>query len=199
MSLSTRDQRALLLLGAAVIVAGLVYRFGLPNAAPTVVAPTGDPVSLAEKRLARLREVAATVQAKEQIFKQVSADLATREKGILNAETAAQAQAELLQLVRRLGAAEAPPVDIRGTELNAIRPLGDAYGEASVTVQIDCRIDQLVNLLAALQAQPEFVATREMRVLSSNAKDKTVNTRLTISGVVPRRLVPQKSKNGGGL
>ena len=199
MSLSTRDQRALLLLGAAVIVAGLVYRFGLPSAAPTVVAPTGDPVSLAEKRLARLREVAATVQAKEQIFKQVSADLATREKGILNAETAAQAQAQLLQLVRRLGAAEAPPVDIRGTELNAIRPLGDAYGEASVTVQIDCRIDQLVNLLAALQAQPEFVATREMRVLSSNAKDKTVNTRLTISGVVPRRLVPQKSKNGGGL
>ena len=199
MSLSTRDQRALLLLGAAVIVAGLVYRFGLPNAAPTVVAPTGDPVSLAEKRLARLREVAATVQAKEQIFKQVSADLATREKGILNAETAAQAQAQLLQLVRRLGAAEAPPVDIRGTELNAIRPLGDAYGEASVTVQIDCRIDQLVNLLAALQAQPEFVATREMRVLSSNAKDKTVNTRLTISGVVPRRLVPQKPKNGGGL
>jgi hypothetical protein len=116
---------------------------------------------------------------------------------MLSAETGAQAQALLLQLIRKLGAAETPPVDIRGTELNPIRPLGDAYGEASVTVQIDCKIDQLVNLLAALQAQPELVATRELRLLSSNAKEKTVSARLTVSGVVPRRLVPAKPKTGG--
>ena len=181
MTLSPRDRRALALLAAAAVIAVVVYRFGLPSATPAVVGPSGDPVTLAEKRLARLRDVAATVPAKEQILKQVSADLAVREKGMFSAETAAQAQAQLLQLVRRLGAAEAPPVDIRGTELNVIHPLGDAYGEASVTVQIDCRIDQLVNLMAALQAQPELVATREMRVLSSNAKEKTVNARLTIS------------------
>jgi len=195
--MSTRDKRALALLGAAALVAGLIYRFGSPAGSSAVVAPAGNPVTLAETRLARLREVAATVPAKEQILKQVSADLALREKGMLNAETAAQAQAQLLQLIRRLGAAETPPVEIRGTELNAIRPLGDSYGEASVAVQIDCRIDQLVNLLAALQAQPELVATRELRVLSSNAKEKTVGVRLTISGVVPRRLVPAKSKAGG--
>ena len=197
MTLSIRDQRALVLLGAAIGIAGLIYRFGPSGGSPSVVAPTGDPVSLAEKKLARLRDIAATVPAKEAIFKQVSGDLATREKGVLNSDTAAQAQAQLLQLVRRLGAAESPPVDIRGTELNAIRPLGDAYGEASVTVQIDCRIDQLVNVMAAIEAQPELVATRELRVLSSNAKEKTVSTRLTVSGVVPRRLVPEKSKTGG--
>jgi hypothetical protein len=197
MSLSTRDQRALALLGAAAIIAGLVYRFGPSGSTPAVVAPVGNPVTLAETRLAHLREVAATVPAKEAIFKKVSADLALREKGMLNVDTAAQAQAELLQLIRRLGAAEAPPVDIRATELNGIRPLGDAYGEASVSVQIDCRIDQLVNLMAALQAQPELVATREMRILSSNAKEKTVSVRLTISGVVPHRLVPEKPKSGG--
>jgi hypothetical protein len=162
-----------------------------------VVAASGDPVALAEARLGRLREIAATVPAKEEILKRVSADLTLREKGMLNADTAAQAQAQLLQLIRRLAAGEAPPVDIRATELNAIHALGDSYGEASVSVQIDCRIDQLVNLLAELQAQPELVATREMRVLSSNAKEKTVSVRLTISGVVPRRLVPEKPKSGG--
>lgn len=197
--LPARDRRALALLGAALLVAGLVYRFGSTDSSSAVVAPAGNSVTLAEARLARLREIAATVPAKEQILKQVSADLAVREKGLLDAATAAQAQAKLLQLVRGLGAAETPPVEIRSTELNAIRPLGDAYGEASVSVQIDCRIDQLVNLLAALQAQPELVATREMRVLSSNAKEKTVNVRLTISGVVPRRLVPEKSKSGGNV
>jgi Type II secretion system (T2SS), protein M subtype b len=198
-TLSARDRRALGLLAAAVLMAAAAYRFAAPDATAAVVAPSGNPVTPAETRLARLRDTAATVPAKEEILKQVSTDLAQREKGVLNAETAAQAQAQLLQLVRRLGAAEAPPVDIRGTELNAIRPLGDAYGEASVSVQIDCRIDQLVNLMAALQAQPELVATRETRVLSSNAKDKTVSARLTISGVVPRRLVPEKPKTGGAF
>lgn len=197
MSVSTRDKRALALLAAAAIIAALVYRFGLPAGGSAVVVPAGNPVALAETRLARLRDIAATVPAKEAILKQVSADLAVREKGMLSAETAAQAQAQLLQLIRKLGAAEMPPVEIRGTELNPVRPLGDAYGEASVTVQIDCKIDQLVNLLAALQAQPELVATREMRVLSSNAKEKTVSARLTVSGVVPRRLVPAKPKTGG--
>jgi hypothetical protein len=196
MNLQARDRRALALLAVAAIL-GLAYRFWPADAKTAVVAPTGNPVTLAETRLARLRETAATVPAKEQILKTVSADLAVREKGILTAETAAQAQAQLLQLVRRLGAAENPPIEIRGTELNVIRPLGDSYGEASVSVQVDCRIDQLVNLMAAAQAQPELVATRDLRILSSNAKEKTVAVRLTVSGVVPRRLVPEKSKTGG--
>src|SRR5258708_1515288 len=196
MTLQRRDRRALALLAVAAIF-GLAYRFWRADAGPAVVAPVGNPVTLAETRLARLRETAATVPAKEEILRKVSADVAVREKGMLTGETAAQAQAQLLQLVRRVGAAENPPVEIRGTELNVIRPLGDAYGEASVSVQIDCRIDQLVNLMAAVQAQPELVATRDLRILSSNAKEKTVAVRLTVSGVVPRRLVPEKPKTGG--
>jgi hypothetical protein len=136
------------------------------------------------------------------VFKKVSAELATREKGIIRADTAAQAQAQVIQIIRRLGAAENPPIDIRSTELTPVRPFGDSYGEASVAVQIECRIDQLVNLLAALQSEPELVATSDLRVLSSNAKEKTVAVRLAVSGVVPRRLVPEKSqaskKAGGG-
>ena len=197
MTLQNRDRRALALLAVAGLVWVLAYSFWPADATPSIVAPAGDPVTLAETRLAKLRETAATVPAKEDILKQVSADLAVSEKGMIAAETAPQAQAQLLQIVRRLGAAETPPVDIRGTELNVIRPLGDAYGEASVSVQIDCRIDQLVNLMAAVQSQPELIATHDLRVLSSNAKEKTVSVRLTVSGVVPRRLVPQKPKTGG--
>ncbi|MDP8991007.1 MAG: type II secretion system protein GspM [Acidobacteriota bacterium] len=196
MNLSSRDRRALAWLAVTALVGLVVYFWPAADGSAAVVAPVGDPVTLAETRLARLRETAAAVPAKEDSFKKVSADLAAREKGMLQADTAAQAQAQLIQIVRRLGAAENPVVEIRSTELNPIRPFGDSYGEASVAVQIECRIDQLVNLLASLEAQPELVATSDLRVLSSNAKEKTVAVRMTVSGVVPRRLVPERAQLG---
>ena len=189
-----RDRRALAWLALSALLGLVIHFWPASDNTAVVVAPVGDPVTLAETRLARLREAAATVPAKEAVFKKVSAELAAREKGIINnADTAAQAQAQVIQIIRSLGAAENPPIEIRSTELAPVRPFGDSYGEASVAVQIECRIDQLVNLLAALQAQPELVATSDLRVLSSNAKEKTVAVRLAVSGVVPRRLVPEKS------
>jgi hypothetical protein len=198
MNMSSRDRRALAGLAVSVIL-GLVYRFWPANTAATVVAPAADNVALAEKRLAKLRDTAATVPAKEAILKQVSSDLALREKGLLNAATAAQAQAQLIQIVRRIGATENPPVEIRATEIGPVRPLGDAYGEALISVQVECRIDQLINMLAAIPSQPELIASSDLRVMSSNSKDKTVGVRLTLSGIVPRRLVPEKSKTGARL
>jgi len=200
MNLRPRDRRALAWLAVSALL-GLVIRFWPEGSGAAVVAPAGNPVTLAEARLARLREAAATVPAKEAVYKKVAAELAAREKGMITADTAAQAQAQLIQIIRRLGAAENPPIEIRSTELNAIRPFGDRYGEASVAVQIECRIDQLVNLLASLETQPELVATNDLRVLSANAKEKTVAVRVTVAGIVPRRLVPEKSqtsKKSGG-
>jgi hypothetical protein len=83
-------------------------------------------------------------------------------------------------------------VDVRGTEGFSIRPLGDAYGEASVSVLIDCRIDQLVNILAGLGARPELISTSNLTVMATQAKEKTISVHLTVSGVVPRKLVPVK-------
>ena len=197
MNLSPRDRRALAALSVAVIL-GLIYRFWPGDSTPAVVAPAAGNLALTEKRLAKLRETAATVPAKETILKQVSSDLATREKGLIAADTAAQAQAQLIQIFRRIGGTEAPPVEIRATEIGPVRPLGDAYGEALVSVQIECKIDQLINMLAAIPAQPELVATSDLRVMSSNAKEKTVGVRLTLSGIVPRKLVPEK-KTGASL
>lgn len=198
MSMSTRDRRALAALGVALVL-GAAYRFWPADSAPAVVGPASDNLALTEKRLAKLRETAATVPAKEKILKQVAGDLAGREKGLIAADTAAQAQAQLIQIIRRLGDAENPPVEIRSTEIGTVRPLDEAYGEALVSVQIECKIEQLVNILAEIPAQPELVATSDLRVIAANAKDKTVAVRLTLSGVVPHRLVPEKSKPGAAL
>jgi small-conductance mechanosensitive channel len=138
----------------------------------------------------RLRQIAATVPGKEALMKQSSGELESREKGMLKAETSAQAQAQLQELLHKVGASNG--VDIRGVEDMRIKPFGSDYGEASVTVRFTCLIEQLVNLLAALAVRPELISTSDLRITSSNSKEKVVGVRLGVIGVVPRRLVPEK-------
>jgi hypothetical protein len=186
-NLSTRDRRALVLFGAGLLVA-LVLRFGVYGDSQPTVIVAQDSVPLAEKRLERLRHAAASVPAKAALLKNLSADLALREKGVISAPTAQQAQAHLLETIRRVGRTEG--IEVRGGEFPELRALGGEYGEAAVSVNFDCRIEQLVNFLAALTREPELLATDDVRVSAANPKEKTVGVRLTLAGVVPRSLVP---------
>ncbi|MBX9602175.1 MAG: hypothetical protein K2X35_14280 [Bryobacteraceae bacterium] len=196
MQIHDRDRRALLLLAAAVVFVLLFQLFtSEPETAPQMAE---QPVELLEQKLDRLRQEVAAAPAKNEILKQVRAELTLREKGLIAADTAAQAQAQLLQTMRRVARAENPPVEIGATEVGQVKPFGDAYGEVAVAVNMQCRIEQLVNIVAALSAQPEIMALNEMRVLSPGNKEKTLNVRLSLSGVVARKLVPDK-KSGGEL
>ncbi|MGA2737320.1 MAG: GspMb/PilO family protein [Bryobacteraceae bacterium] len=192
MTTGTLDRRTLLILAAGVLFV-LVLRFVVmadkqPEAA--TAAAVQDSVPLAEKRLATLRETAATVPGKEKAAKQAAAQLATREKGMILADTAAQAQAQLLEIIRRVGKDEG--IDVRGAEEMKILPLADDYGEVVVAVSFTCRIEQFVNFMTALANRPELLATNGIRVSAGNPKEKTVSVRLGLSGVAPRKLVPVK-------
>ena len=191
MTLQERDKRALVLLGGAAVVAMAVYFWPSGDGSVKIVRP-GDSVQAEEKRLTRMRQLAATVPGKEEVLKKVTAELAVREKGLIQADTAAQAQAQLLQIMRRVGKAQLQPIDIRGNEIGQVKSFGENYGEVLVAVSMECRIDQLVNLLADITAQPEMIATSEVRVGVASGRDKTIPVRLTISGIVPKKLVPQK-------
>ena len=186
MTVGKLDRRAALGLAAGVLVV-LALRYGVKGS--DVVAPA-DSIPVAEKRLERLRLVAGTVQGKETVLKQVTAELSTREKGILQTETAAQAEAQLLEVIRRIAGANG--IDARGAEELRVRPLANDYGEVMVAVTFTCAIEQLVNFLAALANEPEVLATDEIHITSSNTKQKTIQVRLSLSGVVPKKLVPEK-------
>jgi hypothetical protein len=191
--LEPREKKALIALVAAVAVSAIVltYEFWPAGSAAPEVAATQS-VPQMEQRLARAREIAATVPAKQEILKKVTADLETREKSLIRAETAQQAQAQVITILRGLGAAEAPAIEIRAQELGAIAPFGDDYGAVNVSIQVECRIEQLLNFLATLAARPELIATRDLRVTAGNPKEKTLNVRLTVAGIVPKTLLPQK-------
>jgi Type II secretion system (T2SS), protein M subtype b len=194
MSLQSRDRRALAILGTAIVGYAIVYFWPSGAAAPgtssKAVSPA-DSIASTENRLARLRDVAALVPQKEQALKAVSAELAKREAGIISAGTAAEARAHLLELVRRLCANES--IEVRAAELGAIGPIGDSYGAVNVAVQVECHIEQLVNLLAALAAQPELVATTDLRITAPNdSKDKLIGARIAVAGIVARKLTGDK-------
>jgi hypothetical protein len=70
--------------------------------------------------------------------------------------------------------------------------LGADYGEVSVSVAFDCRIEQLVNFLAELTSEKALLATSDVRINSTNTKEKTLGVRLSLSGVIPRKLVPEQ-------
>jgi hypothetical protein len=194
MTISSRDRK---LLGVwAVLVAAAAWYFLAPAGSAEIIPPAASPesVDMAEQRLGRLRNIAATASAKQDVLKKVSEELALREKGLIQAETVQQAEAQILTALRELTSLEA--LEIRTQEYMPVEPFGDGYGLAPVRVQFECRMAQLVNILAGLAAKPQLMATRDFQILASNPKEKTVRVMLTVVGVVPKRLVPDKSKKG---
>ena len=146
MKLTTRDRRALLALGA-VVSSFLSSRWWFRRGeAPS----TPSPIRWHPPRGAGTGEAGGLGAAGQgsRPGGGFAGELAEREKGVIQAETLPQAQAQLMQVVRRIPAAQAPPIEIRSVEVGQARPLGDDYGEISVPMSFECRIEQLVNLLA---------------------------------------------------
>jgi hypothetical protein len=188
-----QDREKKLLIGWAVVMTlGLGWWATSKDEGPAPVVQAVDNIPSAEKRLARLRQLAASVPGKQEVLEQVSAELAAREKGLIQADTAAQAQAQLLQILRKLGKAQSSPIDMRNSEIGQVKPYGDKYGEVAVSLSFEAHIEQLVQLLSDLTAQKEMIGVNDLRVGSANPKEKTVPVRLTVSGLVRRELVPDK-------
>jgi len=195
MNLQPRERKFLIAWAICVPVLGLVY--WLSDSSPAVNAPRAstapvETIDHAQKRLAYLRNAEATVSGKQAVLEQAKAELATREKGLLPGDSASQAQAQLLQVLQRVAATQNPPLQMRQVELGQPKTFGENYGLVTVSVTIDARIDEIVNFLAGLNAQPEAVATDDLRFGAAHPKSKAMPVRLTVSGVVPRKLLPQK-------
>jgi len=190
MTVGSLDRRNLVLLAVSLVVMA-VLRFVVlaDRGASSVVAPT-ESVPLAERRLDHLRQMASTLAGEEQMLKQAQAELATREAGMLKADTRPQAQAQLIDRVQAV--AKANGIDSHGVERMADALVSNDYGEVTVEVAFTCGIEQLVNLLAALADEPQILATSEIRISGGTDKNKNVQVHLAVTGIVPRKLFPEK-------
>jgi hypothetical protein len=190
-TLQSRDRRALSMLAVSAILT-LGWWISSSDEKAVEVVSSSDSVPMAEKRLAKLRQTAAAVPGREEVLKKVTEELASREKGLIQADTAQQAQAQLMQILTQIGKAQQPPINMRSSEIGQVKSLSDDYGEVAVIVSFDCRVEQLVNLLSDLTTQKELIATSEVRIGNANPKEKVMPVRLTVSGVVPRKIIPDK-------
>jgi hypothetical protein len=191
--MSNRDKRALAILAVAAIVLMAMYFWPVETASAPAVGMY-QTIPGAETRLGKLRKQATFLPSRDISEKKVASVLAEREKGLLKAETAAQAQALLLQIVRRTCDQQTPPIQIRGSSFGAPRPANEFYGEVNVTLGFTARIDQVVNVLSELAMQPELIAIDRVTIGQANEKQKDVPVQLVVTGLVPKSLVPEEKK-----
>ena len=189
--------RRTLIFGGCGVALILILRFGVYGGSPRTAVAATDSIPMAEKRLARVRQVEATVSGKEELVAHAKAELADREHGVINADTEQQAQAQLTEITQTI--AKSNGIDARGSQGVSGQPISEDYGEISYTVAFTCAIEQLVNLLTALGNQPAILATNEISVNGGSDKKKNVQVRLTVSAIVPRKLIPKTQRGATGL
>jgi hypothetical protein len=193
LTLAAREKKALIVWGAAVVIALIVY-LTLPEVGviPAQTARINN-VQIAQQRATRLRQLAALAPAREATMRQVANDLADRERGLVPGDTAAEAQAAVLEVARNVG--KGNQIDVRSGDFPAAKPFGD-YGMVYASVTFECHIEQLVNFLSDLAKQNELVVPTEERINAGAQKQKLINVRLVLAGVVAKKLIPEKKGLG---
>lgn len=187
--MSQRNRNFLLFGTLGVMLASVMVRYTGGDRTQVVASHTTIP--MAKQRLEILRRKAATVPAKEILLKQAMAELGEREKGIVDAPTAEQARSHLFEVLHRTAVANG--FDSNGAaRLPEPKLLGKDYGQVSVEQNFNCGIDQFVNFLSAIANQPEIFATEQIIVAPMRNKQKDIAVRLAFSGVIPKKLVPEK-------
>lgn len=187
MTITERDRRALIILGAALAVMALIYFWPEPKV--EVVGGAASDVKSAAVRLDRVRKEAALLQVRDDGRKRTADELAQIEKGLIAADSAAQAQAQLLQIARRVARIQSPAVDFKQNQFGQVRPFGSDYAQVTLTITMDCQIEQLVNLLSDLASQPELLAIEDLHISATNNKQKSIPVQMTVSGLTKGSLL----------
>jgi Tfp pilus assembly protein PilO len=186
--LSKRERNLVVVWGVCVVVFTAIY-FWPANTISTVGAVAETPQI--EKRLTRLRRQVAGEPDRRAALKKLEDELQRQEKSLIQADTAAQAQAQMVLLVRRVASAQTPPITLNDANFGEPRRAGD-YGEVVLTTAVDCQIDQILNFMVDVSNLHELIALTDVQLGQANGKKKIIQARLTFSGLVAGKLVPAK-------
>jgi len=188
-SLSSRDRRALLYLGVAL---GLFLLLQLDFGLPEGPAAGSGSVEAAEQQYLLARTRARQGPLVDAEFGAVSQTQAQMEQGLLQAETAALAQAEMREVVGNLLSAE--QINMQSSQFGAVKLEGDVFTQVPLVVSFRCGIEKFVNLLSAIANAPRTLSTRQIRITPEQNETKTVQVQLTVSGYLPVSRTPELVK-----
>jgi hypothetical protein len=181
MAVSGRDRRALLL-GALALALWAVLRFA--------VFPAWDwwqqertELPLRETALIKYRQALAASGVDRQTAESLENRLQESETGLLQGTTAALAAAEFQDWVRQTMSRHG--IEPRSSQFMALRPQPDGYAQVPVGLQLQCRLDQLVNFLSELRSGPKIVSVPRMQIQSAgDTEQRLLTVNLTVAGVM---------------
>ena len=194
--MTERDKKALIGLGIAVVLF-LLLQTDMPLPGLGGGSTESTSVEAAEQKLRLARARAGRGPLVEAEAKSARESLEGLEKGLLQSENAALAKAEMRQIVEDLLRAEG--IAMQSAVFAAVERQGEHYAVVPVVVDVSCRIEQLVNWLAAVGNAPKLLATRMIRVNSANKDTKAVKARVTVAGFLPVARTPELIEDESGL
>jgi Tfp pilus assembly protein PilO len=189
-AMSTRDRRALMLLGGAVVLFALLqFDVIMPGGAGTM---TAAPVAAVEEQLLTAQVAARQRPLTDVELKAAQATLENAEKRLLLSETAALASAEMREIVGKILEAEGIKMD--ASQFGRAELEGDHYTQIPLVVRFNCAIEQVVNLMAAIGNAGPLLTTRQVRINPSKSETKTVAVQITVAGYLPVSRTPELVK-----
>jgi len=189
-AMSSRDRRALLLLGVAVALFALLQSdVILPGGAGAM---TAAPVAAVEEQLLTAQVASRPRPLTDAELKAAQATLGNAEKRLLASETAALAFAEMRETVGKILEAEGIKMD--SSQFGRAELEGEHYTQVPLVVRFNCAIEQVVNLMAALANAGPLLTTRQVRISPSKSETKTVAVQMTVAGYLPVSRTPELVK-----
>lgn len=176
--LSARDRRALTV-AASVAALLLVVRLLIFPALDAAEAARAE-IPIQEETLAKYQRALSGAGKEAEYEKAVAARLQQAETGLLQATGESLAYAEVDRLVKQVATAQG--IEIRSSEMQRVARSVQGYREVAVGVQFNCSVEQLVNLLNALQASPKVISVSRLSVQPAGGAQKQLQISLTASG-----------------
>jgi hypothetical protein len=181
MAMTERDRRALQL-GATALGLWVILRFAIFPAWDWWQQERAE-LPLRETALIKYRQAVATVGEDRRTAEALQVRLRETETGLLQGATPALAAAEFQDWARQTMGRHG--IEPRSSQFLALRPQPDGYAQVPVALQIQCRLDQLVNFLSELRSGPKIVAVPRMQIQSTgDLEQKLITVNLTVAGVM---------------
>ncbi len=186
--LAQRDRRALKALGIALAIAGLWLGQGTLRG----LGSPGTSLESLEQRYLLAKQASALRPAEADYAAELRRAIGTVESRMLRSATPALAQAEIRSLATGLLTAEG--IDSPRSEFGAAPRDGGHYERVVLDLEFTCRIQQLVDFMAAMANARPILATRTVEITSLGSAAGQVQVRLGLEGYLRARPRPSTAE-----
>lgn len=191
-TVTTRDKRALIILGVTLVLFMLLQSDLFFPTGFSSESVNSESLEGIERQFRLTRARAGRVPLVQAQAKTVQENLERMEKGLLASQNVALAQAEMRQILER--SLQAEDIVMANARFVSAESKNDHYAAVPITVNFSCRIEQLVNWVAAVGNASQLLSTIKIRIDSPNSDSKTVRVTATVAGFLPVSRAPELNR-----